>query len=136
MGELLFSLLVFPGVLFLSVLALVFEFIDRRLYARFQNRQGPPWFQPLADLIKLASKEEIIPEQARPSIFRAMPLVAFAAVVTSWFYIPLWGPRAAGGLHRDDDPPLCGAQAADAAGLPRRGGTQGRPRCRGRRVAA
>ena len=55
------ALLIFPGGLFLLLSGLVFEFADRKLVARFQNRVGPRWFQPLADLVKLLAKEEIIP---------------------------------------------------------------------------
>ncbi len=90
----LFYILIFPGFIFLLVFGLAAEFFDRRIYARLQNRQGPPWFQPLADLIKLVSKEDIIPEEANPRIFKAMPILAVTAVVTAFFYIPLWGQKA------------------------------------------
>ena len=56
MAEALIQIFVFPGFLFLAAFGLVVEWIDRRLYARMQNRMGPPWFQPLADFIKLAAK--------------------------------------------------------------------------------
>ena len=52
------------------------EYVDRKLYARLQNRVGPPWFQPLADFIKLLAKEDIIPENADPTMFGLMPVVA------------------------------------------------------------
>ena len=64
--------------------------MDRILYARLQNRIGPPWFQPFADFIKLIAKEDIIPEEAEPKIFKALPIIAVAAVVTAFLYIPLW----------------------------------------------
>ncbi len=94
MAASLFSLLIFPGFLFLAVFGMTAEFVDRKLYARFQNRQGPPWFQPAADFIKLASKEDIVPEAAAPVMFRLMPLVAIAAVITPFFSIPLWSTNA------------------------------------------
>jgi len=86
----LFSILIFPGFLFLAVFGLIAEFIDRKLYARMQNRQGPPWFQPSADFIKLLGKEDIVPDEANPRMFRLMPLFALTAVVSSIIYIPLW----------------------------------------------
>ncbi|NVN89927.1 MAG: NADH-quinone oxidoreductase subunit H [Desulfuromonadales bacterium] len=89
-----FYLIVFPGFLFLSLAGMVAEFCDRKLYARMQNRQGPPWFQPLADFIKLSSKEDIIPEEADPLMFTMMPLVALAAAATAIIYIPIWGTKA------------------------------------------
>jgi NADH-quinone oxidoreductase subunit H len=90
----LFNLIVFPGCLFLFVLAMAGEFIDRRLYARFQNRLGPPWFQPIADFIKLVAKEETITEGADRPVFWMMPVLALTSVITAFFYIPLWGTQA------------------------------------------
>jgi len=90
----LFYMLIFPGFLFLAVAGLIAEYLDRKLYARLQNRVGPPFFQPLADFIKLASKEDIVPEEANPRMFKAMPIFALTATVTAFFYIPLWNARA------------------------------------------
>lgn len=91
MGLALFHILVFPGLLFLSVLSLVFEFVDRKLHARLQNRVGPPWYQPLADIIKLLSKETIIPREADSRLFRMIPAFAFSATAAAYLYIPIWG---------------------------------------------
>ncbi|MFA5394275.1 MAG: complex I subunit 1 family protein [Candidatus Ratteibacteria bacterium] len=90
----LFLLLIFPGFLFLSVFGTYAEFVDRRLYARLQNRVGPPWFQPLADFIKLLAKEDIVPECAVPGMFRIMPIFALAATTTAFFYLPVWSTRS------------------------------------------
>lgn len=87
-------MLIFPGFLFLVILAMACEWVDRKLYARFQNRIGPPWYQPLADFIKLLAKEEIIPEAADKKMFRLLPMVAMAAILTSFLYIPVWGINA------------------------------------------
>ncbi|MFA6132668.1 MAG: complex I subunit 1 family protein [Phycisphaerae bacterium] len=87
-------MLIFPGFLFLVVFALAAEYIDRKLHAKLQNRVGPPWFQPLADLIKLAAKEDLIPSNVDPLLFRITPLVALAATVTAFFYLPLWSTTA------------------------------------------
>jgi NADH-quinone oxidoreductase subunit H len=84
-------ILLFPGLLFLAFMGLVVEFIDRKLYARMQNRIGPPWFQPFADLVKLAAKEDLIPEEANPVMFRLMPVLAVTAVVTAFLHVPIWG---------------------------------------------
>ncbi|MDD5194243.1 MAG: NADH-quinone oxidoreductase subunit H [Candidatus Omnitrophica bacterium] len=86
----IFSVLLFPGFLFVSVLALYSEFIDRKIYARLQNRVGPPWFQPLADFIKLLAKEDIVPEEANRNMFNLAPAFALCAAVTAFLYIPLW----------------------------------------------
>ncbi|TLN19842.1 NADH-quinone oxidoreductase subunit H, partial [bacterium] len=67
-------LLFFPGGLFLLASGLVYEWADRKLVARFQNRIGPRWFQPLADIVKLLAKEEIVPAGAHTGLFPALPL--------------------------------------------------------------
>jgi NADH-quinone oxidoreductase subunit H len=87
----LFSILILPGFLFVSVFGLCAEFVDRKLHARLQNRVGPPWFQPLADFIKLLAKEELIPKDATAAMFGATPVFALASAVTAFLYIPLWG---------------------------------------------
>lgn len=54
----LISLLVFPGGLFLIFGGMIYEWVDRKMVARYQNRIGPRWFQPLADVVKLLSKRK------------------------------------------------------------------------------
>jgi NADH-quinone oxidoreductase subunit H len=90
----LFSILVFPGLLFVAVLSFFAEFVDRKLHARLQNRVGPPWFQPFADFIKLLAKEEIVPFEANATMFRLAPVFALAATITAFLYIPLWDQHA------------------------------------------
>ena len=94
MLKVLFHILIFPGLFFLFVFGLLGEYVDRKLYARFQNRIGPPWFQPLADFIKLIAKEEIIPEEADVTVFKLMPILALTASSVAILYIPIWGERA------------------------------------------
>ncbi len=90
----LFNILIFPGFLFVCLFGMAAEFIDRKLCARLQNRVGPPWFQPLADFIKLVAKANMIPEQADPAVFTLMPVIALTSAVTAFFYIPLWHQQA------------------------------------------
>jgi NADH-quinone oxidoreductase subunit H len=94
MGNALIQILLFPGLLFLMAAGLAGEFVDRKLYARFQNRVGPPWFQPVADLIKLFAKSEVVPEEADRTMFILVPLIALTATVVAYLYIPLWGTKA------------------------------------------
>lgn len=91
MLEGLFYLLVFPGLGFQITCGLAFEWVDRKLLARFQRRVGPRWYQPLADLIKLFSKEDLLPTGASDSIATILPLVSLAAVLTAGLYIPMAG---------------------------------------------
>jgi len=90
----LIALLFFPGGLFLLASGLVFEYIDRKLVAQFQNRIGPRWFQPLADIIKLLAKEEITLAGVNPQLFVALPVVALAAALTAALYVPMFGFQA------------------------------------------
>jgi NADH-quinone oxidoreductase subunit H len=87
----LIALLVFPGGIFLLGWGLLYEFLDRKLVARFQNRIGPRWFQPLADWVKLLAKEEIIPDGVNAGLFLGLPIVALAGALTAALYVPLAG---------------------------------------------
>ena len=101
MEKILFHILIFPGLFFLFIFGLFVEYVDRKLYARFQNRVGPPWFQPLADFIKLISKEDIIPEEADITVFKLMPLFALTASSVAILYIPIWGAQAVFSFNGD-----------------------------------
>ena len=92
----LFALMVFPGFGFVFVCALAFQWIDRRVIARLQGRIGPPWFQPLADFIKLMAKEDLLPTGASEGVCAMLPLVSLAAVLTASLYIPVAGKAASG----------------------------------------
>jgi NADH-quinone oxidoreductase subunit H len=70
---------------------LAFEWLDRKLLARFQRRVGPPWFQPVADLIKLISKEDLLPKGANDLVAALLPLVSLSSVLTAGMYIPIAG---------------------------------------------
>lgn len=91
----LFKLLVFPGFLFLFVCALFFDWMDRRIIARFQGRVGPPWYQPVADLIKLLAKEDILPTGVHHLTAAMLPMFSLAAVLTAGLYIPVANVSAA-----------------------------------------
>ena len=78
--KLLFYYLVFPGFIFASVVGLLTVWLDRKVSARVQWRQGPPWYQGFADIGKLLYKEVIIPEEAFGSGFIAAPLLGLASV--------------------------------------------------------
>jgi NADH-quinone oxidoreductase subunit H len=87
----LVALLFFPGGLFLMSAGLAYEWLDRKLLARFQNRVGPRWFQPLADIVKLLSKEEVMPDGVNRTLFFMLPVVALAGALTAALYVPLAG---------------------------------------------
>ena len=89
-------ILVFPGFAFQFVFSTYLEWMDRKLYARLQNRRGPLYtgyqgiLQPVADIFKLFFKEDIVPAAADRFMFSFMPIQGLAAVVTAGLYIPVW----------------------------------------------
>lgn len=97
----LILLLIFPGGLFLMNVGLFYEWVDRKLVARYQNRVGPRWFQPLADSIKLLAKEEIIPDGVHKGLFLALPVIALTGALTAALYVPLFGFEAAFNFEGD-----------------------------------
>ena len=92
-----FRILVFPGFLFLFVLILFCDWFERKIMARMQNRMGPSYtgpfgiLQPLADYIKLLTKEDIIPHHARQFLFSLTPIISFSIFMLSIFCFPLDG---------------------------------------------
>lgn len=95
------NILIFPGFLFLAGYGLLFEYLDRKVYARLQNRIGPPWYQPLADVLKLVGKETIIPAGANRTMFRVLPVVALSAVAAAFIYVPVYGKTAVASFQGD-----------------------------------
>ncbi len=63
--KILFNYLIFPGFLFASCAGLIASWVDRKVSARIQWRQGPPWYQNFVDIIKLLGKETNVPAGAR-----------------------------------------------------------------------
>lgn len=87
----LFTILIFPAGLTLVLIGMLYEWIDRKLVARFQNRVGPRWFQPFADTVKLFAKEQIKPAIVNPYLFFGLPVAALAGALTAALYVPLIG---------------------------------------------
>ncbi|MDX6663825.1 MAG: NADH-quinone oxidoreductase subunit, partial [Solirubrobacteraceae bacterium] len=70
---------------------------ERKLLGRFQQRYGPnrvgPFgiLQPLADIIKLATKEQFRPRTAVQSIYVFAPLISILTAVAAFGIIPFGG---------------------------------------------
>jgi NADH-quinone oxidoreductase subunit H len=97
----LITLLIFPAGLTVLVSGLLYEWADRKLVARFQNRVGPRWFQPLADMAKLFFKEQITPPVAAVILWYGLPIVALAGALTAALYVPFLGFAPAHSFNGD-----------------------------------
>jgi len=78
-----------PGILFVVIMALFIDWLDRKVYARGQNRKGPPFLQPLYDIVKLTAKESIIPTGVSKFWMTILPILFFATSLTGALMIPI-----------------------------------------------
>jgi NADH-quinone oxidoreductase subunit H len=85
------------AILFVAVNALFLVWMERKVSARIQLRQGPlhvGWqgtLQTIADAVKLISKELIIPNKSDKFLFVLAPVLAFAPILSAFLVLPL-GP--------------------------------------------
>lgn len=81
------------GVVIFAVAYLTYA--ERKVLGAMQRRQGPmtvgPFglLQPIADGVKLLSKETIIPSQANKPIFILAPIMLFTLALVAWAVIPV-----------------------------------------------
>ena len=94
---LVYILVVFGGI---SVAVMAMNWLERKALAHFQIRLGPMrvgphgLLQPIADAIKLMTKEDIIPAEADKFVFWIAPLIILCASFTVYIVIP-FGPTHA-----------------------------------------
>lgn len=95
---LIWPLLQIAVMLFIvATLVAYLVYAERKISAFIQARLGPmrvgPWglLQPLADLVKLISKEDITPDKADRTIFPLAPMISVMAAFTCLAVLP-FGP--------------------------------------------
>ena len=80
---------------FILVVVLVLTLAERKALARIQQRKGPNrvgfkgFLQPVADALKLLTKEDILPSSANKRIFWIAPLAVFLPGFLIWVTIPM-----------------------------------------------
>ncbi|MCK5372805.1 MAG: NADH-quinone oxidoreductase subunit H [Candidatus Aenigmarchaeota archaeon] len=89
MIAMIYDILIYPGILFIIISAMLYSGIMRKLAARMQNRIGPPIYQVFYDIVKLAGKENIRPVQAKPG-YTLFPAIALASALTAGLLIPVY----------------------------------------------
>ncbi len=83
--------------------------IERRVVAKIQGRLGPnragPFgvFQPVADGIKMAFKEQIVPAQAKKAIYLVAPIISVVVALSAFAVVPI-GNNWIDGKHSIWDP--------------------------------
>ncbi len=92
----LFSLIVYPGILFMIALALFTQYLVRKWSGRLQKRMGPTYVGPagtlqtLYDLWKLIHvKEEVIHRYSMPRAAKFFGLLGIAAAISVITLFPL-----------------------------------------------
>ncbi len=95
LNDLIGVLIVIAGLLFVVLTTVAYlTYLERKVLGFMQDRLGPmevgPWglLQPLADGIKLISKEDIIPSEANKAIFRIAPVISLVPALISFAVIP------------------------------------------------
>jgi len=75
--------------------------IERRVVAKLQGRLGPNrlgpmgMFQPVADAVKMAFKEQIVPSQAKKAIYIVAPVISVVVALCAFAVVPIgnnWNP--------------------------------------------
>ncbi|HRN50893.1 MAG TPA: NADH-quinone oxidoreductase subunit NuoH [Anaerolineales bacterium] len=76
------------------ILVIFLIWLERKVAARFQDRIGPnragPYglLQTIADIVKLLTKEDSVPEKADKITFNLAPIISMIAVLLIWAVIP------------------------------------------------
>ncbi len=88
--------------------------IERRVVAKLQGRLGPNrlgplgMFQPVADAVKMAFKEQIVPAQAKKLIYVIAPVISVVVALCAFAVVPIGNNWSANPAHPSVWDPLIG----------------------------
>ncbi len=83
------------AVVLFMILSLILEWVDRKVYAHVQHRVGPfvagyhGILQPVADLLKLMNKDEVVVEGSDEQLLHLMPILSLTFVLFSLLFVPV-----------------------------------------------
>lgn len=101
---LLFRVLIFPGFAFIILFTMFCDWVERKIEARMQNRMGPTFtgpsglLQPLADFIKMLTKEDITPLGSKKNVYSFAPILALSVLIFAIAFLPIDGKSVIPGM--------------------------------------
>ena len=108
MNNILFQIVVFPGLVFLLGWTFFVFYFARKTLARIHKRVGPHFngpagsLQTVYDVFKLLTKENITPKSVDPYLFNIIPLITPIVAALPVILIP-WTPWMHNGVVLDTD---------------------------------
>lgn len=85
------STLLWPGLIGGALLGWFYLWMGRKLSARLQGRQGPPFYQPFFDFVKLMGKKTVVPGGVNTAIFYGLPAAGLLSAIIALALIPVPG---------------------------------------------
>jgi NADH-quinone oxidoreductase subunit H len=84
------ALILWPGVISALVLGWMYLWLFRKLTAQLQGRQGPPFYQPFFDTVKLLGKEDVRPIGGS-RLYPFVPWIGLISMVFALAILPVPG---------------------------------------------
>lgn len=85
------AFLIWPGLISAALLGWLYLWLGRKTFARLQARQGPPFYQPFFDFVKLMGKQTVLPRGVNAGLFALLPWLSLAAMIFALALLPVPG---------------------------------------------
>lgn len=93
--ELVIKVVIFPGLMYIALFAIIIIWFERKFLARIHLRIGPlhvgpvmGLLQPIADFLKLMGKEIIVPEKSHRLLYNVAPVAAVTVSCLAMAVVP------------------------------------------------